>query len=159
MPRAVEVSDPEKVAYLTQTTLSVDDAARIVERLKRRFPAIVGPARDDICYATQNRQEAVRRLTPEADMVLVVGSRNSSNSQRLAELARGSGVAARLIDGPADIDLSWFSGEETVVLTAGASASGGPGRAVRGSLAATLWRAGRDARRVRGTRAFALPKM
>jgi 4-hydroxy-3-methylbut-2-enyl diphosphate reductase len=118
----VEVGDPDKVAYLTQTTLSVDDAARIVERLQRRFPTIVGPARDDICYATQNRQEAVRRLTPEADMVLVVGSQNSSNSQRLAELARGSGVAARLIDGPGDIDLSWFSGEERVVLTAGASA-------------------------------------
>ncbi len=118
----VEVGDPEKVAYVMQTTLSVDDAARIVARLQRRFPAIVGPARDDICYATQNRQEAVRRLTPKADMVLVVGSRNSSNSQRLAELARGTGVAARLIDGPGDIDLSWFSGAETVVLTAGASA-------------------------------------
>jgi len=110
------------VAYLTQTTLSVDDAAEIIRRLRRRFPQIVGPAREDICYATQNRQEAVRVLAREADVVLVVGSRNSSNSQRLAELARAQNVRARLIDGPADIDLSWFSGGETVAITAGASA-------------------------------------
>ena len=80
----------------------------IIERLRRRFPQIVGPARNDICYATQNRQEAVRQLAPEADVVLVVGSQNSSNSQRLAELARACGVAAHLIDGPGDIDLAWF---------------------------------------------------
>ena len=84
----VEVPDPSKVAYLTQTTLSVDDASQIIERLRQRFPQIVGPARDDICYATQNRQEAVRILAPEADVVLVVGSQNSSNSRRLAEMAR-----------------------------------------------------------------------
>jgi 4-hydroxy-3-methylbut-2-en-1-yl diphosphate reductase len=129
----MEVSDPSKVAYLTQTTLSIDDAARIVEHLRRRFPQIVGPLRNDICYATQNRQEAVRILAREADVVLVVGSQNSSNSQRLAELARECGVAAHLIDGPADIELGWFSTEkgdspafgqkeETVVVTAGASA-------------------------------------
>ena len=116
------MADPSKVAYLTQTTLSVDDAARIIEHLRRRFPQIVGPPRDDICYATQNRQEAVRLLAPQGDVVLVVGSQNSSNSQRLAELAQACGVPAHLIDGPADIDLGWFSGEETVVLTAGASA-------------------------------------
>jgi 4-hydroxy-3-methylbut-2-enyl diphosphate reductase len=118
----LEVRDPERVAYLTQTTLSVDDAAQIIGRLRERFPKLVGPAKDDICYATQNRQEAVRTLSEGADFVLVVGSRNSSNSQRLAEIARVSGVEARLIDGAQDIDLGWFSGEETVVITAGASA-------------------------------------
>jgi len=118
----VEVPDLSKVAYLTQTTLSVDDAAQIIGHLRRRFPSIVGPKRNDICYATQNRQEAVRTLAQEADVVLVVGSQNSSNSQRLAELARTCGVAAHLIDGPGDIDLAWFSGEQTVAITAGASA-------------------------------------
>jgi 4-hydroxy-3-methylbut-2-enyl diphosphate reductase len=118
----LEVPDPSKVAYLTQTTLSVDDMVHIIEHLRRRFPQIVGPPRDDICYATQNRQEAVRVLAAEVDTVLVVGSQNSSNSQRLAELASDCGVTAHLIDGPADIDLGWFSGEETVMITAGASA-------------------------------------
>lgn len=118
----VEVPDPSKVVYLTQTTLSVDDATRIIERLRQRFPKIVGPARDDICYATQNRQEAVRALARESQVVLVVGSQNSSNSRRLAELARSCDIEAHLIDGPADIDLGWFSGNETVLITAGASA-------------------------------------
>ena len=118
----VEVPDPSQVVYLTQTTLSVDDAAKIIERLRERFPEIVGPARDDICYATQNRQEAVRVLAREAQVVLVVGSQNSSNSRRLAELARSCGIEAHLIDGPVDIDLCWFSGNETVLITAGASA-------------------------------------
>jgi len=121
----VEVADRDRVAYLTQTTLSVDDTAQIVDRLRRRFPKLVGPARDDICYATQNRQEVVRRLASKAHLVLVVGSRNSSNSQRLAELARSGGVTAHLIDGPADIDPNWFhrkEGEESVLITAGASA-------------------------------------
>lgn len=111
-----------KLAYLTQTTLSVDDANRIIARLKERFPHIVGPPKEDICYATQNRQEAVRLLAREADVVLVLGSQNSSNSQRLAELATETGVAAYLIDGPADIDMSWFRAEDTVLVTAGASA-------------------------------------
>ena len=118
----LEVADPEKMAYLTQTTLSIDDAERIIERLRQRFPRIVGPSQNDICYATQNRQEAVLELAREADFVLVVGSQNSSNSQRLAELCRASGVATRLIDGPADIDPGWFAGRETVLVTAGASA-------------------------------------
>jgi 4-hydroxy-3-methylbut-2-enyl diphosphate reductase len=118
----VKVADPAKVAYLTQTTLSVDDAVRIVKLLRDRFPQIVGPARNDICYATQNRQEAVRTLAAEADLVLVVGSQNSSNSQRLAELALACGVSAHLIDSPADIDMGWLAGVETVVVTAGASA-------------------------------------
>ena len=112
----------DKLAYLTQTTLSVDDANRIIARLKQRFPHIVGPPKEDICYATQNRQEAVRLLTREANVVLVLGSQNSSNSQRLAELATEAGVAAHLIDGPADIDLAWFGPQDTVLITAGASA-------------------------------------
>ncbi|MFM9069488.1 MAG: 4-hydroxy-3-methylbut-2-enyl diphosphate reductase [Planctomycetota bacterium] len=110
------------LAYLTQTTLSVDDATRIIERLKVRFPWIEGPPKDDICYATQNRQEAVRLLAAEADLVLVLGSHNSSNSQRLRELARETGKAAYLIDGPQDIDPAWFHGVGTVLVTAGASA-------------------------------------
>jgi 4-hydroxy-3-methylbut-2-enyl diphosphate reductase len=112
----------EPLACLTQTTLSVDDAQRIIDRLRRRFPQIVAPAKDDICYATQNRQEAVALLAAEADVVLVLGSRNSSNSRRLAELAIEQGIAARLIDGAADIDPDWFDGTETVLVTAGASA-------------------------------------
>lgn len=118
----LDVADPTKVAYLTQTTLSVDDAVRIVEHLRRRFPEAVGPPHNDICYATQNRQEAVRRLAAECGMVLVVGSQNSSNSRRLAELAESCDVPSHLIDGPADIDTAWFSGDETVLVTAGASA-------------------------------------
>jgi 4-hydroxy-3-methylbut-2-enyl diphosphate reductase len=111
-----------KLAYLTQTTLSVDDATRIIKRLKECFPEIIGPPKEDICYATQNRQEAVRMIAPEADIVLVLGSQNSSNSQRLAELARESGVVSYLIDGAGDVNLKWFSGAETVLITAGASA-------------------------------------
>jgi 4-hydroxy-3-methylbut-2-enyl diphosphate reductase len=111
-----------KLAYLTQTTLSVDDANRIIGRLKERFPQLVGPPKEDICYATQNRQEAVRMLADDADLVLVLGSQNSSNSQRLKELAIESGVAAYLIDGAKDIDDRWFEGRQTVVITAGASA-------------------------------------
>ena len=114
--------NPEKIAYLTQTTLSIDDAARIIARLKQRFPQAVGPAKDDICYATQNRQEAVKELAARADVVLVVGSRNSSNSQRLAELARSSGRPAHLIDDASEIVDDWFRGGETVLITAGASA-------------------------------------
>jgi 4-hydroxy-3-methylbut-2-enyl diphosphate reductase len=111
-----------KLAYLTQTTLSVDDANRIIRRLKARFPKIVGPPKEDICYATQNRQEAIRLLAPQANLVLVVGSQNSSNSQRLAELAIETGARAHLIDGPGNIDLKWFTGGETVLVSAGASA-------------------------------------
>lgn len=112
----------DKLAYLTQTTLSVDDASRIINRLKERFPQLVGPPKDDICYATQNRQEAVRQLSQEAELVLVLGSKNSSNSQRLAELAREEGRQAHLIDGADEIDAAWFKDVETVAITAGASA-------------------------------------
>jgi 4-hydroxy-3-methylbut-2-enyl diphosphate reductase len=119
---SLEVADEHKVAYLTQTTLSVDDANRIIDRLKARFPYIAAPPKDDICYATQNRQEAVSLLADEADLVIVLGSQNSSNSQRLAELARERGVPAHLIDGPADLRPEWFDGVKTVLVTAGASA-------------------------------------
>lgn len=118
----VEVIDPERVAYLTQTTLSVVDANEIIDRLRQRFPTIVGPKKNDICYATQNRQEAVMQLAREADFGLVVGSKNSSNSRRLAELFETCGVPAALIDGPNEIDPKQFVGTETVVITAGASA-------------------------------------
>ena len=118
----LEIPDGAKLAYLTQTTLSVDDANRIIRRLQQRFPAIVGPPKEDICYATQNRQEAVRLLAPEAQLVLVLGSKNSSNSQRLRELAEETGVRGKLIDGCDDIDHQWFAGVDCVLVTAGASA-------------------------------------
>jgi 4-hydroxy-3-methylbut-2-en-1-yl diphosphate reductase len=118
----LELPQDAKLAYLTQTTLSVDDANRIIRRLQQRYPNIVGPPKEDICYATQNRQEAVRLLAPQADIVLVVGSQNSSNSLRLAELAAETDASAHLIDGPGNIDRSWFTGNETVLITAGASA-------------------------------------
>lgn len=116
------VDNPDHMAYLTQTTLSVDDTSRIIARLKERFPNIEGPTKADICYATQNRQEAVSLLSAEVDLTLVLGSQNSSNSQRLAELSRERGVPARLIDGPQDLQAEWFVGVETVLVTAGASA-------------------------------------
>jgi 4-hydroxy-3-methylbut-2-enyl diphosphate reductase len=111
-----------RVAYLTQTTLSVDDAEVIIAALRRRFPHIVGPSRDDICYATQNRQEAVKALVPETDVVVVLGSRNSSNSMRLAEIAKSCGKRAYLIDSVYEIPDGSFTGGETVLITAGASA-------------------------------------
>jgi 4-hydroxy-3-methylbut-2-enyl diphosphate reductase len=111
-----------KIAYLTQTTLSVDDANRIIQRLRERFPRIANPPKDDICYATQNRQDAVQSLSAEADIALILGSQNSSNSQRLKELAIDNHVPAHLIDGAADIDPTWFTGDEVVMITAGASA-------------------------------------
>jgi 4-hydroxy-3-methylbut-2-enyl diphosphate reductase len=119
---ALEFPPGTKLAYLTQTTLSVDDANRIISRLRAKFPAIESPAKEDICYATQNRQSAVRQLAAEADLVLVLGSQNSSNSQRLKEIALESGIAAQLIDGVHDIDPDWFPNVETVLITAGASA-------------------------------------
>jgi 4-hydroxy-3-methylbut-2-enyl diphosphate reductase len=111
-----------RIAYLTQTTLSVDDANIIIAALKQRFPQIVGPSKDDICYATQNRQEAVRELVPEADVVLVLGSQNSSNSQRLAEITSDFNKPAYLIDGVHELKDAWFQRARTVLITAGASA-------------------------------------
>ncbi len=111
-----------KVAYLTQTTLSVDDATVVIAALQKRFPHIQGPSRDDICYATQNRQEAVKELVPEVDVVLVLGSQNSSNSKRLEEIAHSFGKAAYSIDGVGEISENWFEEADTVLITAGASA-------------------------------------
>ena len=113
---------PDNMAYTTQTTLSVDDTREIIAALKARFPAIQGPRNDDICYATQNRQDAVRELSRECDLVLVVGSPNSSNSNRLRELAEREGVEAHLIDGAAEIDPRWLQGRRHIGVTAGASA-------------------------------------
>ena len=119
---ALDLPADAHIAYLTQTTLSVDDANRIIERLRQRFPQLVGPPRDDICYATQNRQEAVRQLARDVDLVLVVGSQNSSNSLRLRELAEECGVEAHLIDSANDIRADWLAGKQAVLVTAGASA-------------------------------------
>jgi 4-hydroxy-3-methylbut-2-enyl diphosphate reductase len=116
------VGQPDNLAYTTQTTLSVDDTRSIIDALRLRFPSILGPRKDDICYATQNRQDAVRRLAAECDLLLVVGSVNSSNSNRLRELAEKQGVPAFLIDGAANIDPGWLHGRERIGLTAGASA-------------------------------------
>ena len=117
----LEVPDPERVVYLTQTTLSVDDTQEIIGRLKERFPAIIGPASQDICYATQNRQMAVKNLGKRADALLVVGAKNSSNSNRLTEVARRGGIAAYLITEAADILPQWVQGLRCVAITAGAS--------------------------------------
>ena len=111
-----------KLAYLTQTTLSVAEANRVIQRLKERFPAIIGPPKEDICYATTNRQEAVGQLAPQADLVIVLGSQNSSNSQRLKEIAREIGKPAYLIDTVAELQPGWLEGVQTVLITAGASA-------------------------------------
>jgi 4-hydroxy-3-methylbut-2-enyl diphosphate reductase len=119
---ALQVEDPEKLAFLTQTTLSLYDTQEIVARLRQRFPKILGPASDDICYATQNRQEAVEQVAKDVDLILVVGSQNSSNSNRLVELAQRLHVKARLIDSADHIDPTWLQGVRRIGLTAGASA-------------------------------------
>lgn len=118
----IEFPPEAKLAFLTQTTLSVDEANEVIAVLRRRFPQIAGPNKDDICYATQNRQEAVREIAADADVVLVLGSQNSSNSQRLAELARGRGKQAHLIDRADELQREWFQPGQTVMITAGASA-------------------------------------
>ena len=118
----LQVADPDKLAYVTQTTLSMDDAAAIVDALRQRFPNIEGPKKDDICYATQNRQDAVKFMAPQVDLVLVVGSPNSSNSNRLREVATLRGVEAYLVDNAAAIDPAWIAGRKRIGVTAGASA-------------------------------------
>ena len=116
------LADPDKVSYVTQTTLSVDDTAKVIDALRIRFPRVTGPRKDDICYATQNRQDAVKRLAIECELILVVGSANSSNSNRLRELAERRGIRSYLIDDASELQFSWFEGVETVGLTSGASA-------------------------------------
>ncbi|WP_373819175.1 4-hydroxy-3-methylbut-2-enyl diphosphate reductase [Glaesserella sp.] len=116
------LKEDEDLTFMTQTTLSIDDTSDVIEALKRKYPAIQGPRKNDICYATTNRQQAVRELAAQSQLVLVVGSKNSSNSNRLAELASRMGTPSKLIDGPQDIDPNWLAGVQTIGITAGASA-------------------------------------
>jgi len=149
---------PDNMAYSTQTTLSIDDTKAVIDALREKFPSILGPRHDDICYATQNRQDAVRRLGQQCDLVLVVGSPNSSNSNRLRELAEKQGVPAHLIDGADDIDRAWLDGKSRIGVTAGASAPEGLVQGVVQRL--REWGAG-EARELDGdveNVTFALPK-
>ncbi len=118
----LQVRDPQRLSYVTQTTLSVDDAAAIVDALKARFPGITGPKKDDICYATQNRQDAVKFMAPQCDLVIVVGSPNSSNSNRLREVAEGRGIEAHMVDSAEQLKAEWVAGRKRIGVTAGASA-------------------------------------
>lgn len=118
----IEIRDPARLAFVTQTTLSVDDTQRVVEALRRRFPELASPRKEDICYATQNRQDAVKQLVERCDLILVVGSPTSSNSNRLREIAEKAGIPGYLIDGPEDLQRQWFDGRKVVGVTAGASA-------------------------------------
>ena len=154
----LQVEQPHNCAYTTQTTLSVDDTRGIIEALKQRYPAIQGPKNDDICYATQNRQDAVRELAQHCDLVLVVGSPNSSNSNRLRELAEREGVEAHLIDGAVEIDPEWVRGRRHIGVTAGASA---PDVLVRGVIDRLRELGGASVRELDGepeNMVFALPK-
>ena len=130
---ALAVADPERLGFVTQTTLSIDDTAAIVDALRARFPAVRGPKKSDICYATQNRQDAVKRVAPGCDVFIVAGSRNSSNSNRLRDIAESRGVPAHLVDRIEDLDRGWFEGARRVGITAGASA---PESLVQGIVAA-----------------------
>jgi 4-hydroxy-3-methylbut-2-en-1-yl diphosphate reductase len=118
----LDVRDPSRLAFVTQTTLSVDDTQRVVDALKRRYPTMASPRKEDICYATQNRQDAVKRLAERCDVILVVGSPTSSNSNRLREIAEKAGIPGYLVDGPDDLQKQWFEGRQVVGVTAGASA-------------------------------------
>ncbi|MGA9342307.1 MAG: 4-hydroxy-3-methylbut-2-enyl diphosphate reductase [Rhodanobacteraceae bacterium] len=154
---SLDPRNPENIAFATQTTLSIDDTRAIIDALKTRFPAILGPRHDDICYATQNRQDAVRELADQCDLVLVVGSPNSSNSNRLRELAEKQGVSSHLIDGAADIRDEWLAGRNCIGVTAGASA---PEDLVR-DVIARLRQRGAEVRELEGKAedvTFALPK-
>ncbi len=154
----IEIAQPDNVAYTTQTTLSVDDTRDIISALKAKYPAMQGPKNDDICYATQNRQDAVRELTAQCDLVLVVGSPNSSNSNRLRELAEREGVQAYLIDGADEIDPAWVAGKRSIGVTAGASA---PDVLVQGVLARLNALGAGSVRELHGepeNMVFALPK-
>jgi 4-hydroxy-3-methylbut-2-enyl diphosphate reductase len=154
----LEVRDPQRIAYTTQTTLSMDDTARIIDALRARFPAIRGPRKDDICYATQNRQDAVKKLAMKVQVLLVVGSRNSSNSNRLVEIGRTVGVRSFLIDGPGEVDGAWLAGVEAVGVTAGASA---PELLVQAVVARLRELGGREATELEGRPekvVFALPR-
>jgi len=155
---SLEVSYPEDLAYITQTTLSVDDTRGVIEALQKKFPAISGPKHDDICYATQNRQDAVKALAHEADLMLVVGSVNSSNSNRLRELAEKRGIPSYLIDGAQDIKPEWLIGVQRIGVTAGASA---PESLVKGVIEQLRQQVPADVREAEGVAEhmhFALPR-
>ena len=155
---SLTVCDESKLAFVTQTTLSVDDTAKVIDALRQRFPAILGPKREDICYATTNRQDAVRQLALECGLVLVVGSVNSSNSNRLRELAERCGADAYLIDEPSQIDADWLKGKTTVGVTAGASA---PEDLVQQVIATLKSLGGKDAEEIPGREEnirFSMPK-
>ena len=156
--QALKVEHPEDIAYVTQTTLSVDDTHIIIQALKERFPAIRGPKHDDICYATQNRQDAVKELAQKVEVMLVVGSINSSNSNRLRELAEKQGISAHLIDGADDIEEAWIEGINTVGLTAGASAPESLVREVSETLEKLGGCAAEEVSGKRETMEFALPR-
>jgi len=156
---ALEVIDPSRLAYVTQTTLSVDDTREVIAALKRRFPAVRGPELDDICYATQNRQNAVRQLVAEVDLLLVVGAANSSNSVRLCEVAAQQGLVARLIEAETNIDPSWLVGVGRIGVTAGASAPEVLVQKVLGRLRELGANATRELDGVRETITFNLPKL
>jgi 4-hydroxy-3-methylbut-2-enyl diphosphate reductase len=154
----LQVSQPGNLAYTTQTTLSVDETREVIATLQRRFPQMQGPRHDDICYATQNRQDAVRELAAECDLVLVVGSVNSSNSNRLRELAEKQGASAYLVDGAGNIEPAWLQGKQRVGVTAGASA---PEVLVQGVVARLRELGGREVRELHGEpedMVFTLPK-
>ncbi|NNJ79731.1 MAG: 4-hydroxy-3-methylbut-2-enyl diphosphate reductase, partial [Xanthomonadales bacterium] len=154
----LQVNQPDNLAFVTQTTLSVDDTQAVIDALKKRFPAISGPKHDDICYATQNRQDAVKDLAQQVDLMLVVGSINSSNSNRLRELAEKRGIPAYLVDGADDILKSWLEGIDAVGVTAGASA---PESLVQGVIERLRSAGGETAQELDGRREtmeFALPK-
>ena len=156
--QALVVDQPENLAYTTQTTLSVDDTKAVIEAMRAKFPAIIGPRHDDICYATQNRQDAVRELAKTCDLVLVVGSVNSSNSNRLRELAEREGVEAHLIDGAPEINPTWVQGKRHIGITAGASA---PEVLVRGVIERLHELGAKQVRELDGEpedMVFALPK-
>ena len=137
---ALEVADPERIAYLTQTTLSVDETGAIIARLREKFPAITGPRTDDICYATTNRQLAVRQMAEQCDLVLVIGSKNSSNSNRLVDVARDHGAASHLIDNASEVREEWLEGVRVAGISSGASA---PDELVAGARRLLPRRAGR----------------
>ena len=156
--KALEVTYPDELAYVTQTTLSVDDTRAVIETLKQKFPAIVGPKHDDICYATQNRQDAVKELAQQVDLMLVVGSVNSSNSNRLRELAEKHGVPAYLVDGAEDIRPEWLINVKRVGVTAGASAPEGLVSGVIEELCQQVDASVIDVEGVAENMEFALPK-
>ena len=152
------VDDPERVGVVTQTTLSVDDTSDVLDALRRRYPTLATPRKEDICYATQNRQDAVKTLVGRCDVVIVVGSQSSSNSNRLREIAEKAGIPGYLVDGPEDLERSWFEGRECVGVTAGASA---PELLVQRVVARLREWGGRDAEEVVGREesvVFALPR-